>query len=175
MVVSIWLSTLLVGVLLPFVPADGESRIPMWADLYLRSPTDWEEIDFKLAYLMDTYHVVSLEKCLYEGSNDQNTVSMALTSKLSWLGSLKRKVPCRSMFATILWAVLLGMVTSSEVAKIPMWTDLGLGFGGLTDWEDLDFKLAFLMDTYDVVSLEKCLFRGSNDQNTVSVSAAKHS
>ena len=76
------------------------------------------------------------------------------------------------MFATILWAALLGMVTCSEVAKIPMWTDLGLGFGGLTDWEDLDFKLAFLMDTYDVVSLEKCLFRGSNDQNTVSVSAA---
>ena len=74
------------------------------------------------------------------------------------------------MFATILWAALLplGMVTCREVAKIPMWTDLGLG--RLTDWEDLDFKLAFLMDTYDVVSLEKCLFRGSNDQNTVSVS-----
>ena len=85
MVVSIWLSTLLVGVM-AFVAADGESswRIPMWADLYLRSPTDWQDLDFKLAYLMDTYHVVSLEKCLYdpsyEGSNDQNTVSMALTS-----------------------------------------------------------------------------------------------
>ena len=77
------------------------------------------------------------------------------------------------MFATILWAALLGTVTCREVAKIPMWTDLGLG--RLTDWEDLDFKLAFLMDTYDVVSLEKCLFRGSNDQNTVSVSRSKHS
>ena len=78
MVVPIWLSSLLVG----FVAADGESswRIPMWADLYLRSPTDWEDLDFKLAYLMDTYHVVSLEKCLYEGSIDQNTVSMASTS-----------------------------------------------------------------------------------------------
>ena len=78
------------------------------------------------------------------------------------------------MFATILWAALLilGKVTCSEVAKIPMWTDLGLG--RLTDWEELDFKLAFLMDTYHVVSLEKCLFRGSNDQNTVSVSAPKH-
>ena len=76
------------------------------------------------------------------------------------------------MFATIFWAVLLGLVTCREVDKIPMWTDLGLG--RLTDWEDLDFKLAFLMDTYDVVSLEKCLFRGSNDQNTVSVSAAQH-
>ena len=85
MVVPIWLSSLLVGVL-PFVAADGESRIPMWADLYLRSPTDWEEIDFKLAYLMDTYHVVSLEKCLYEGSNDQNTVSMASTLNVSLRG-----------------------------------------------------------------------------------------
>ena len=45
-----------------------------------------------------------------------------------------------------------------QVGKIPMWSDLGLG--RLTDWEDLDFKLAFLMDTYQVVSLEKCLFRG---------------
>ena len=83
MVVLIWLSmsTLLVD----FVAAHGESswKIPMWADLYLRSPTDWEDIDFKLAYLMDTYDVVSLEKCLYEGSNDQNTVSMALTSNVS--------------------------------------------------------------------------------------------
>ena len=86
MVVSIWLSTLLVGVLPFVVAADGESRIPMWADLYLRSPTDWEEIDFKLAYLMDTYHVVSLEKCLYEGSNDQNTVSMASTLNVSLRG-----------------------------------------------------------------------------------------
>ena len=77
------------------------------------------------------------------------------------------------MLATSLWVTLLGLATGSKVAKIPMWTDLGLG--RLTDWEDLDFKLAFLMDTYDVVSLEKCLFRGSNDQNTVSVSRSKHS
>ena len=77
------------------------------------------------------------------------------------------------MFATILGVSLVGMATCNEVAKIPMWTDLGLG--RLTDWEDLDFKLAFLMDTYDIVSLEKCLFRGSNDQNTVSVSRSKHS
>ena len=73
----IWMSTLLVSVM-PSVAADGDWRIPMWSDLYLRSSTDWQDIDFKLAYLMDTYHVVSLEKCLYEGSNDQNTVSIAL-------------------------------------------------------------------------------------------------
>ena len=77
------------------------------------------------------------------------------------------------MFATILGVTLVGMATCNEVAKISMWTDLGLG--RLTDWEDLDFKLAFLMDTYDIVSLEKCLFKGSNDQNTVSVFISKHS
>ena len=77
------------------------------------------------------------------------------------------------MFLTILGVTLVQMATCSELAKIPMWTDLGLG--RLTDWEDLDFKLAFLMDTYDIVSLEKCLFKGSNDQNTVSVFISKHS
>ena len=50
--------------------------------------------------------------------------------------------------------------------RIPLWSDLGLGRE--LDWEDLDFKLAFLMDNYDIISLEKCLFKGSNDQNTVS-------
>ena len=50
-----------------------------------------------------------------------------------------------------------------------MWTDVGLGFGGPKDWEDIDYKLSYLMDTYDIVSLEKCLFEGNNDQNTVSL------
>ena len=53
------------------------------------------------------------------------------------------------------------------MAKIPMWTDIGLG--NLKDWEDLDYKLSFLMETYDIISLEKCLFVGANDQNTVRV------
>ena len=72
------------------------------------------------------------------------------------------------MLATIFALSLAGPAMGEQVGKIPMWSDLGLG--RLTDWEDLDFKLAFLMDTYQVVSLEKCLFRGSNDQNTVSAS-----
>jgi len=71
------------------------------------------------------------------------------------------------MLATIFALSLAGPAMGEQVGKIPMWSDLGLG--RLTDWEDLDFKLAFLMDTYQVVSLEKCLFRGSNDQNTEAV------
>ena len=62
-----------IGVML----VNGElKKIPLWADLYLRSHTDWEDIDFKLAFLMDNYNVVSLEKCLYQGSNGQDTVSI---------------------------------------------------------------------------------------------------
>ena len=87
MVLSIWLATLLMGV--SVMAADGESRrIPMWSDLYLRSHTDWEDIDFKLAFLMDTYDIVSLEKCLYTGSNDQNTVS--ITDQCSFISFRKR-------------------------------------------------------------------------------------
>ena len=57
----------------------------------------------------------------------------------------------------------------NKSARIPLWTDVGLGFGGPKDWEDIDYKLSYLMDTYDIVSLEKCLFEGNNDQNTVSL------
>ena len=57
----------------------------------------------------------------------------------------------------------------NKSARISLWTDVGLGFGGPKDWEDIDYKLSYLMDTYDIVSLEKCLFEGNNDQNTVSL------
>jgi len=65
--------------------------------------------------------------------------------------------------------LLASGVTCQEnsMAKIPMWTDIGLG--NLKDWEDLDYKLSFLMETYDIISLEKCLFVGANDQNTEAV------
>ena len=59
-------------------------------------------------------------------------------------------------------------------ARIPLWTDVGLGFPGPKDWEDIDYKLSYLMDTYDIVSLEKCLFEGNNDQNTVSLPPTRH-
>ena len=71
------LPLLVVVAALGVVLVNGElKRNPMWADLYLRSHTDWEDIDFKLAFLMDNYNVVSLEKCLYQGSNGQDTVSI---------------------------------------------------------------------------------------------------
>ena len=44
----------------------------------------FNNLDFKLEFLMDNYDVVSLEKCLYEGQNDKNTEGhfIELTSKM---------------------------------------------------------------------------------------------
>ena len=87
-----------IGVML----VNGElKKIPLWADLYLRSHTDWEDIDFKLAFLMDNYNVVSLEKCLYQGSNGQDTVSIvdelpsSVCSFRRVFFSPERKISCR--------------------------------------------------------------------------------
>ena len=61
---------------------DGEKsgRIPLWTDVYMRSELDWADADYKLSYLMDTYDIVSVEKCLYHIHNDQNTVSLTTFS-----------------------------------------------------------------------------------------------
>ena len=55
------------------------ARIPLWTDVFLRSDLDWEDADYKLSYLMDTYDIVSVEKCLYQHHNDHNTVSLTMT------------------------------------------------------------------------------------------------
>ena len=47
--------------------------------------------------------------------------------------------------------------------KIPKWTDVYLRKDG---FYNLEFKLEFLMDNYDVISLEKCLYEDHNDKNT---------
>ena len=102
MMVSINLLPLIVVVAaLGVMLVNGEfKKIPLWADLYLRSHTDWEDIDFKLAFLMDNYNVVSLEKCLYQGSNDQDTVSIVdeLPTSVCFFRRVcfpERKISCR--------------------------------------------------------------------------------
>ena len=42
------------------------ARISLWTDLYLRSELDWTDADYKVCYLMYTYYIVSVEKCLYQ-------------------------------------------------------------------------------------------------------------
>ena len=59
---------------------ENADRIPLWTDVYLRSELDWANADYKLSYLMDTYDIVSVEKCLYQVHNDQNTVSLPIFS-----------------------------------------------------------------------------------------------
>ena len=54
---------------------DPKAKIPMWTDVYMRGETDWADLDYKLSFLMDTYDIVSLEKCLYSSGNTQDTVS----------------------------------------------------------------------------------------------------
>lgn len=48
------------------------SKVPKWADVYLRKD-GFHDLEYKLGFLMDNYDIISLEKCLYEDSNDQRT------------------------------------------------------------------------------------------------------
>ena len=48
-------------------------------------------------------------------------------------------------------------------SKIPKWADFG--FYGNWGFEDLDFKLEFILDNYEILSIEKC--NGNGDGKTV--------
>ena len=50
--------------------------------------------------------------------------------------------------------------------KIPKWTDVYIR--GQQGFKNLDYSLEFLMDNYDIISLEKCLNDGINNHITVS-------
>ena len=82
------LPLLLLPVLLPTTGAASPSaRIPMWTDIYLRSDTDFADIDQKLAFLMETYDIVSLEKCLHRpGGSSADTVSQSSCSPVTGMG-----------------------------------------------------------------------------------------
>jgi len=59
----------------------------------------------------------------------------------------------------VTWTIILLTLLSSfctTSGKLALWTDIS--FWGPTDFEELDFKLGFLMDNYDIISLEKCLW-----------------
>ena len=43
-------------------------RNPRWADVYFRNDKGFEDLDYKLEWLMDHYDIISLEKCLTEVS-----------------------------------------------------------------------------------------------------------
>ena len=51
--------------------------------------------------------------------------------------------------------------------RVPRWADVYLR--GSQGFSDLENKLGFLVDNYDVISLEKCLDNPDNDWNTEAV------
>ena len=80
---------------------------------------------------------------------------------------------CQKMNLVAIYALcslsLLSLVRSQNWSKVPKWANFGL-YGAL-GFKDLDFKLEFMMDNYEIISLEKCI-REDNTEH-VSVSMAK--
>ena len=44
-------------------------KIPKWTDVFLRNDQGFSNLEYKLEFLMDHYDVISLEKCLTDGSD----------------------------------------------------------------------------------------------------------
>ena len=72
----------------------------------------------------------------------------------------------RGMAALILTFLFLS-ASAQEWDRVPRWADVYLR--GSQGFSDLDYKLGFLMDNYDVISLEKCLDNPDNDWRTEAV------
>ena len=63
--------------------------------------------------------------------------------------------------------ISIATVTAQTWTTVPKWADFGLY--GPAGFKDLDFKLEFMMDNYEIISLEKCLRNEENmDHMTVS-------
>jgi len=56
--------------------------------------------------------------------------------------------------------ISIATVTAQTWTTVPKWADFGLY--GPAGFKDLDFKLEFMMDNYEIISLEKCL---RNEEN----------
>ena len=69
----------------------------------------------------------------------------------------------------IYFQIFISLLTNLTVngqnwSKIPKWADFG--FYGSLGFEDLDFKLEFILDNYEILSIEKCT--GNGEGKTVS-------
>ena len=65
---------------------------------------------------------------------------------------------------TVLPVIISSNVNGQSWNSIPKWADFG--FYGGWGFEDLDFKLEFLLDNYQIISIEKCT--GNGQGKTVS-------
>ena len=50
-------------------------------------------------------------------------------------------------------------VQCQDYSKIPKWADFG--FYGSLGFKELDQKLSFIMDNYEIISIEKCTGQGN--------------
>ena len=58
--------------------AQSWDTIPKWTDVYIRGSQGFKNLDFNLEFLMDNYDIISLEKCLNDGTNSHITVNCVL-------------------------------------------------------------------------------------------------
>ena len=58
----------------------------------------------------------------------------------------------------LIFAVLFLIVNCQDYSLIPKWADFG--FYGNLGFKDLDYKLEFSMDNYEIISIEKCTGNG---------------
>ena len=61
--------------LLPLLcKAQTWDTVPKWTDVYIRGAQGFKDLDFKLEFLMDNYDIISIEKCLHDGTDTHITV-----------------------------------------------------------------------------------------------------
>lgn len=63
-----------------------------------------------------------------------------------------------SILIVSLQIIFTSNVNGQNWSSIPKWADSG--FYGAWGFEDLDFKLEFLLDNYEIISIEKCTGNG---------------
>ena len=61
--------------------AQSWDTIPKWTDVYIRGSQGFKNLDYNLEFLMDNYDIISLEKCLNDGTNGHITVSYILNKQ----------------------------------------------------------------------------------------------
>ena len=79
-------------------------------------------------------------------------------------GSPSKMLTLRLIFSLL--SISISLIGAQQWNKIPKWTDVYIR--GQQGFKNLDYSLEFLMDNYDIISLEKCLNDGINNHITVS-------
>ena len=60
----------------------GCHSLTRWADVYVRGPQGFQDLEKKLEFLMDNYEIISLEKCLHQTDEKTEEMFLNLTSQM---------------------------------------------------------------------------------------------